>query len=88
MIQAQQQGGGKDSGAEGSAATSSVWVVPSGSFGVLTRCLRKGEDEIVRHYAAKAIENIATSHSSPEYVQRLAKAETVSALIAGARNNM
>lgn len=33
-------------------ALTAEWSVPSGVFGVLTRCLRQGEDEVVQHCAS------------------------------------
>ncbi|KAJ4461897.1 putative Serine/threonine-protein kinase RUNKEL [Paratrimastix pyriformis] len=54
----QQQQGGADSG----------WTISTVLVGALLKCLRKGEDEIVRHYATKAIENMAMSHYAPKSV--------------------
>ncbi len=64
-----------------SAATAggSVWSVPGNVFGVLVRCLRD-TDEIVQHYAAKAVENMATA-ASQEYFVRLCRSDTVSELL-------
>jgi serine/threonine-protein kinase ULK4 len=67
----------QDAGATGSGG---VWTVPGNVFGVLVRCLRD-VDEIVQHYACKAIENMATA-ASQEYFVRLCRSDTVSELLA------
>ena len=64
---------------EGSQASAPVWAVPGNVFGVLVRCLRDNDD-VVAHYAAKAIENMATA-ASREHFTRLARNETVSELL-------
>ena len=61
------------------AAAGGVWTVPGNVFGVLVRCLRD-TDEIVQHYAAKSIENMATA-ASQEYFSRLCRSDTVSELL-------
>lgn len=38
-------------------------VFPLGvTFTIVTRCLHEGEDIAVQHFAAKAIENVASTH--------------------------
>ena len=37
------------------------------SLAVLTRALQKGEDEVVQHYAAQALDNLATQLSADRY---------------------
>jgi hypothetical protein len=36
-----------------------MWVVPAFAVKMLVRCLRAGEDETVKHYAIKAIQNVS-----------------------------
>lgn len=55
------------------------WEIPSQTYGVLVRCFRPGEDEVVCHYAAKAVENIATAKSCA-FLTKLATLDTVVAL--------
>ena len=45
------------------------WTVPSGCIGCVVRCLRDEGDEILRHYAAKTIENIM-AQGSPEHKRK------------------
>lgn len=37
------------------------WNVPQQTVEALLRCLQPGEDEVVKHYAAKTIENVSSS---------------------------
>lgn len=39
------------------------WLVPEASYMLLRSALRAGVDDIVRHYAAKSIENVSPSVS-------------------------
>ena len=56
--------GGDSVASTGGTSTSSKvrdpWEVPGTVLSQVVRCLRQGEDEVVQHYAIKAIENIAT----------------------------
>ncbi|KAK3741683.1 hypothetical protein QZH41_009241, partial [Actinostola sp. cb2023] len=38
------------------------WDVPGTTFVIITRCLHDGEDIYVQHFAAKTIENVASTH--------------------------
>jgi hypothetical protein len=44
------------------------------TFTIITKCLREGEDSIVQHYAAKTIQNVATTDT--QYYEKFATAET------------
>ncbi|KAM6995354.1 serine/threonine-protein kinase ULK4 [Tautogolabrus adspersus] len=44
-----------------------LWFVPAAAYTGLMRSLREGDDSIVHHMAAKAIENISTSISGPSH---------------------
>lgn len=44
------------------------------TFTIVTKCLREGEDSIVQHYAAKTIENVATTDT--QYREKFAVVET------------
>ena len=44
------------------------------TFTIIVRCLREGEDSIVQHYAAKTIENIATTDT--HHCEKFATTET------------
>ncbi|XP_070768283.1 serine/threonine-protein kinase ULK4 [Enoplosus armatus] len=44
-----------------------LWFVPAAAYTGLMRSLREGDDSIVHHMAAKAIENISTTVSSPSH---------------------
>lgn len=48
------------------------------TFTIVTKCLREGEDSIVQHYAAKTIENVATTDT--QYREKFAVAETAQVL--------
>ncbi|XP_068693987.1 serine/threonine-protein kinase ULK4-like [Montipora foliosa] len=37
------------------------WDVPGVTYTIITRCLHEGEDIVVQHFAAKTIENVATT---------------------------
>ena len=63
----------------GGQGQGALWTVPGNVFGVLVRCLRD-VDDVVQHYAAKAVENMATA-ASAEYFTRLARSETVTELL-------
>lgn len=67
-----------------SAAESSPWNVPSTTLKLLQRCLRTGEDDVVRHYAAKTIENICAQ--CPRHASWFASQDTLFALL-GILNN-
>ena len=64
---------------EGEGSTDK-WNVPAGAFSVLVKCLRDDTDEIVRHYAAKTIENIM-AQGCLEFRRRLATIEVASRLL-------
>ncbi|KAM9310040.1 LOW QUALITY PROTEIN: serine/threonine-protein kinase ULK4 [Pholidichthys leucotaenia] len=55
-----------------------LWFVPAAAYTGLMRSLREGDDSVVHHMAAKAIENISTTVSSPSH--HLVTAETGSSL--------
>eukprot|EP00743_Colponemidia_sp_Colp-15_P010085 GILK01011076.1.p1 GENE.GILK01011076.1~~GILK01011076.1.p1 ORF type:complete len:1302 (+),score=266.67 GILK01011076.1:471-3908(+) len=55
-----------------------TWAMPSVTLTVLLRCLKAGEDETVRHYAAKTVENIASQ--SVEHSTKFAVPEIISVL--------
>ncbi|XP_045899646.1 serine/threonine-protein kinase ULK4 [Micropterus dolomieu] len=44
-----------------------LWFVPAAAYTGLMRSLREGDDSIVHHMAAKAIENISTTVSGPSH---------------------
>ncbi|XP_069549236.1 serine/threonine-protein kinase ULK4 [Brachyistius frenatus] len=44
-----------------------LWFVPAAAYTGLMRSLREGDDSTVHHMAAKAIENISTTVSSPSH---------------------
>ncbi|XP_075937519.1 serine/threonine-protein kinase ULK4 [Anarhichas minor] len=44
-----------------------LWFVPAAAYTGLMRSLREGDDAIVHHMAAKAIENISTAVSGPSH---------------------
>ncbi|XP_074510925.1 serine/threonine-protein kinase ULK4 isoform X2 [Sebastes fasciatus] len=44
-----------------------LWFVPAAAYTGLMRSLREGDDSIVHHMAAKAIENISTAVSGPSH---------------------
>ncbi|XP_031134163.1 serine/threonine-protein kinase ULK4 isoform X1 [Sander lucioperca] len=44
-----------------------LWFVPAAAYTGLMRSLREGDDSIVHHMAAKAIENISTAVSAPSH---------------------
>ncbi|XP_034553782.1 serine/threonine-protein kinase ULK4 [Notolabrus celidotus] len=44
-----------------------LWFVPAAAYTGLMRSLREGDDSIVHHMAAKAIENISTCVSGPSH---------------------
>ena len=49
------------------------------TFTIITKCLREGEDSIVQHYAAKTIENVATTDT--QYCEKFATPETAQVLL-------
>ena len=49
------------------------------TFTIITKCLREGEDSIVQHYAAKTIQNIATTDT--QHCEKFATAETAQVLL-------
>ncbi|XP_008297423.1 serine/threonine-protein kinase ULK4 [Stegastes partitus] len=55
-----------------------LWFVPAAAYTGLMRSLREGDDAVVHHMAAKAIENISTTVSGPSH--HLATTEIGSAL--------
>uniref|UniRef100_A0AAQ5WX73 Protein kinase domain-containing protein n=1 Tax=Amphiprion ocellaris TaxID=80972 RepID=A0AAQ5WX73_AMPOC len=55
-----------------------LWFVPAAAYTGLMRSLREGDDSVVHHMAAKAIENISTTVSGPSH--HLATTEMGSAL--------
>nr|XP_046256457.1 serine/threonine-protein kinase ULK4 isoform X3 [Scatophagus argus] len=44
-----------------------LWFVPAAAYTGLMRSLREGDDSVVHHMAAKAIENISTTVSGPSH---------------------
>ncbi|KAM4633819.1 serine/threonine-protein kinase ULK4 [Polymixia lowei] len=44
-----------------------LWLVPAAAYTGLMRSLREGDDAVVQHMAAKAIENISTTVSGPTH---------------------
>lgn len=64
---------------EGEGSTDK-WNVPLAAFAVLVKCLKDDTDEIVRHYAAKTIENVL-AHGCLEFRRRLATIEVASRLL-------
>lgn len=56
------------------------WSLPAGVITVLLKCLKDETDEIVRHYAAKTIENVL-SQGSIEYRRRFAIVEIAARLL-------
>ncbi|XP_055083515.1 serine/threonine-protein kinase ULK4 isoform X2 [Periophthalmus magnuspinnatus] len=44
-----------------------LWFVPAAAYTGLMRSLREGDDSVVHHMAAKAVENIATMVSGPAH---------------------
>ncbi|KAF1387604.1 hypothetical protein PFLUV_G00081580 [Perca fluviatilis] len=44
-----------------------LWFVPAAAYTGLMRSLREGDDSVVHHMAAKAIENISTTVSAPSH---------------------
>eukprot|EP01012_Entosiphon_sulcatum_P034139 TRINITY_DN43244_c0_g1_i1.p1 TRINITY_DN43244_c0_g1~~TRINITY_DN43244_c0_g1_i1.p1 ORF type:complete len:1236 (-),score=180.50 TRINITY_DN43244_c0_g1_i1:7-3477(-) len=57
------------------------WAVPGSVFEGICLCVT-ADDEIVRHYAVKVIENTAGHIADPEFALHFATAETVQALLA------
>jgi hypothetical protein len=55
-------------------------VVSGSTFGVVIRCFRAGEDEVVQHYAAKAVENISIARTST-FAARFATIDMAIALL-------
>nr|XP_040021817.1 serine/threonine-protein kinase ULK4 [Gasterosteus aculeatus aculeatus]XP_040021818.1 serine/threonine-protein kinase ULK4 [Gasterosteus aculeatus aculeatus] len=49
------------------ASPEGLWLVPAAAYAGLMRSLREGDDPIVHHMAAKAIENISTVVSDPSH---------------------
>ncbi|XP_062421741.1 serine/threonine-protein kinase ULK4 isoform X1 [Pungitius pungitius] len=49
------------------ASPEGLWLVPAAAYTGLMRSLREGDDSIVHHMAAKAIENISTAVSGPSH---------------------
>ncbi|KAM8869526.1 serine/threonine-protein kinase ULK4 isoform 2-T2 [Spinachia spinachia] len=49
------------------ASPEGLWLVPAAAYTGLMRSLREGDDPIVHHMAAKAIENISTAVSGPSH---------------------
>ncbi|XP_038652527.1 serine/threonine-protein kinase ULK4 [Scyliorhinus canicula] len=41
------------------------WAIPSIAYTVLMRCIREGGDPVTNHLAAKIVENVCTTNSSP-----------------------
>ncbi|XP_067910530.1 serine/threonine-protein kinase ULK4 isoform X2 [Heterodontus francisci] len=41
------------------------WAIPSTAYTVLMRCIREGGDPVTNHLAAKIVENVCTTNSSP-----------------------
>mmetsp|Transcript_28073 Transcript_28073/g.97140 ORF Transcript_28073/g.97140 Transcript_28073/m.97140 type:complete len:1517 (-) Transcript_28073:39-4589(-) len=66
-------------GSEESSRRGSSWRPPGWTTPLLLRCLGRGEDEIVAHYAAKTLENILAQSES--LGPRLATAEIAAALL-------
>jgi len=56
-----------------------VWEIPEEAIAVIVRSLKPGEEEVVRFYACKTLENITAQSASAGI--RFATADTVSALL-------
>ncbi|XXQ35036.1 Protein kinase domain-containing protein [Plasmodiophora brassicae] len=56
------------------------WAIPACAIGTVIRGLRAGEDNVVRHYAAKTIENVA-AQSPGSAIEWFATPEIVLALV-------
>ncbi|XP_028392531.1 serine/threonine-protein kinase ULK4-like [Dendronephthya gigantea] len=54
------------------------WDVPGITYTIIVKCLREGEDSVVQHYAAKTIENVATTDT--QHCEKFATAETAQML--------
>ena len=56
------------------------WVLPSAAIAVLLKCLKDDTDEIIRHYAAKTVENVM-AQGGLEYRRRLCITEVAIRLL-------
>jgi hypothetical protein len=56
------------------------WTLPSGVISILIKCLKDESDEIIRHYAAKTIENIL-AQGGVEFKRRFLVVEIASKLL-------
>jgi len=56
------------------------WNLSSSAFAVLARALKDDSDEVVRHYAAKTMENIM-AQGSPEFRRKLTTVEVATRLL-------
>ena len=57
-----------------------LWSLPSGTIAVLVKCLKNDTDEIVRHYAAKTIENVL-SQGDPDFRRKLVTVDVAARLL-------
>ena len=62
-----------EDGAEGQWTEADAWSLPPSSLAVLTRALAKGEDDIVQHYAAQALDNLSTQLSADSSTRAAAR---------------
>jgi len=65
---------------EDTSADTAQWVLPSAAIAVLVKCLKDDTDEIIRHYAAKTIENVM-AQGGLEYRRRLCISEVATRLL-------
>ena len=65
---------------EDTNADTAQWVLPSAAIAVLVKCLKDDTDEIIRHYAAKTIENVM-AQGGLEYRRRLCITEVATRLL-------
>ena len=65
---------------EDTNAETAQWVLPSAAIAVLVKCLKDDTDEIIRHYAAKTIENVM-AQGGLEYRRRLCISEVAIRLL-------
>lgn len=56
------------------------WNVPLAAFSTLIKCLKDDTDEVVRHYAAKTIENVM-AQGSEDFKRKLTTVEVASRLL-------
>ena len=56
------------------------WIIPTATISCLVRCLKDDSDEIVRHYAAKTIENVL-AQGGQEHKRRLVSVDVATRLL-------